>query len=71
MMMLVRQIMKACWVTVVVCWFAMLPGVDNEMFTAVIDMKRLLRLEHDVARIIKTYVKKERGHLAALSRYVT
>jgi len=72
MIVAVRVAMKACWSTLVVCWLAcMLTGVDNEMFTAVIDMKRMFRAEHDVARLIKSYVQKQNGHLAALSRYVT
>jgi len=66
-----RVAMNACWSTLVVCWLATLTGVDNEMFTAVIDMKRMFRAEHDVARLIKSYVQKQHGHLAALSRYVT
>jgi len=63
--------MKVCWTTWVVCGFAALTLVHTEMFTAVIDMKRMLSAEYDVARLLKTYVKKQHDRLTALSRYVT
>ena len=45
-------------------------GVETEMFTAVIDMQRMLTAEHDVASLIRSYVRKQHGHLAELSRCV-
>jgi len=62
--------LKLCWTTLVVCWCAALTGVDTEMFTAVIDMKRMLSAEYDVARLLRSYVKTQHSHLASLSRYV-
>jgi len=63
--------MKMCWTTLVVCWFAAMAGVHTEMFTAIVDMKRMLSAEHDVARLLKTFVKKQQGHLFNLARYVS
>jgi len=66
-----RAMMKLCWTTLVVCWLAALIGVQTEMFTAVTEMKRMFNAEHDVARLLKSYVKKQHSRLASLSRYVT
>jgi len=62
--------MKLCWTTLVICWFAMLAGVNNEMFTAVVDMKRMFNAEHEVAKLLKSYVKQQQARLTALSRSV-
>jgi len=62
--------MNVCWTTLVVCSFAVLAGVHTEMFTAVVDMKRMLSAEYDVSRLLKSYVKKQQGHLNNLAEYV-
>ena len=66
-----RATMKACWTSLVVCWLAVLAGVHTEMFTAIIDMKRTLAAEHDVARLLKSYIKNQQSHLISLAQYVT
>ena len=63
--------MRGCWTTLLLCWsVATMTGVETEMFTAVIDMQRMLSAEHDVASLIRSYVRKQHGHLAELSRCV-
>jgi len=60
--------MKLFWTTLLIGWFAALAGVHTETFTTIDDLKRLLSTEQDVARLLRSYVRKQQGHLVNLAR---
>jgi len=60
--------LSVVWLARCVLWMEMIYFIQAELFTAVVDLERILHAEYEVAKDLRNYVENEQRRIDTLKR---